>query len=68
MAEIPELWRWQGGCLATDPIDMEFLFDGDPEAEAEVTAVRLAAHAQAHRAIADAADKIAQIVSKKKKP
>jgi hypothetical protein len=53
-------------CLATDYIDMEYLFEGDPEAQAEVTAVRLTAEAQAHRVIAEAADKIAQIVSKKK--
>ena len=55
-------------CRATDPIDMEFLFEGDPELHAEVTALRLGAEAQAHRAVADAADKIAQIVAKKKKP
>jgi len=56
-------------CRATDPIDMHYLFEGDPDSQAEVTEVRLAAEAQAHRVIADAADKIAQIVAKKtKKP
>jgi hypothetical protein len=54
-------------CRATDPIYMEYLFEGDPETQAEVTAVRLNAEAQACRAVADAAEKIAQIVSRKKK-
>ena len=53
-------------CLATDPIHMEYLFEGDPETLAQVTAVRLGAEAQAHRVIADAADKIAEIVNKRK--
>jgi hypothetical protein len=55
-------------CLCTDYIDMEYVFEGDPEAQAEVLAVRMNAEAQAHRVIADAADKIAQIASKRKTP
>jgi hypothetical protein len=54
-------------CLATDYIDMEYVFEGDPEAQAEVLAVRMNAEAHAHRVIAEAADKIAQIATKNKK-
>lgn len=55
-------------CLCTDYIDMEYVFEGDPDAQAEVLAVRMNAEAQAHRVIADAAEKIAQIANRRRTP
>ena len=60
-ALAPEL-IWGGRhCMATDPIAMEYVFEGDPAMRAQLAAIRLTAAAQVFRTIADATEKAAQI-------
>jgi hypothetical protein len=64
-AVAPEL-VWGGRhCMATDPIAMEYVFEGDPALRGRLAAVRLAAAAQVFRAIAEATEKAAQIMGQR---
>jgi hypothetical protein len=64
-ALAPEL-LWGGRhCMATDPIAMEYVFEGDPAARNQLAAVRLNAAAQVFRVIADATEKAAQILGQR---
>jgi len=47
-------------CLATDPIDMDHLFQVDPELSKQVTAIRLETDAKIHQTMADAAAQAAK--------
>ena len=47
-------------CLATDAIDMDHLFQVDPELSKVVTAIRLEADAKVHQTMADAATQAAK--------
>jgi hypothetical protein len=61
-----ELLRgWGGGHLPgihTDPIFMEYLFEGDPAVKAQLGALRLNAAAKIYRAAAEATESAAKIV------
>jgi hypothetical protein len=50
-------------CPATDPIGMEFVFEGDPAIRAQLLAIRLETVANVYRNIADGAAKAAKIVA-----
>jgi hypothetical protein len=64
-AVAPEL-IWGGRhCMATDPIAMEYVFEGDPALWAQLAAVRLTAAAQVFRAIAEATEKAAQLMGQR---
>jgi hypothetical protein len=49
-------------CLATDAIDMEYLFAVDPEITLQVTALRLETDAQIHQAMAGASSQAAKLI------
>ena len=65
IAALAPEWVWGiRQCLATDPIGMEFTFEGDPAIRRQLAAVRLEAVATAYRAVADASAKAAAILAK----
>jgi hypothetical protein len=49
-------------CLATDAIDMDYLFAVDPEITREVTALRLETDAQVHQTMAKASSDAAKLI------
>jgi hypothetical protein len=56
-------WNFRNRCIATDPIYMEFVIEqGDPAAKNQLLAVRFQTVAAVFRAMADGAEKAAQIL------
>lgn len=56
------------GCLATDPIHLDYVLEGDPEANRQLLAITLAAKAQILRIAADTHEKAAKVVAAARAP
>ena len=67
IAALSHQWGWGHQCLATDPIGMEYQFEGDPEIRRELAAIRLNTHAEVFQKVADASAAAAKVLSAKRR-
>jgi hypothetical protein len=67
IAAIAPQLTWGHHCLATDPIGMEYQFEGDPAIRRELAAIRLDAISTVFHKVADASSAAAKVMSAKAK-
>ena len=67
IAAFSNQWGWGHHCLATDPIGMEYQFEGDPEIRRELAAIRLNTHAEVFQKVADTSAAAAKVLSAKRR-